>query len=629
MTVEELVAKLSFKMGGQNEARKFVKQLDDVKKAAREAGKGLKLNFTGNTSGLKKIATDFDRLASSAKRARVEMERISRVRYPRGGFGGNFMPPGYHPGRRSGRGAGHGGAARGGGSFLPGAAGEFASGVGAGAFAARAGVVGAGALGAGLVTAGATKTAMDFQRAMIDVSKATDASPEERAGYEKSILDLSRATGKGKEELAGILAAAGFAGRPKGDLMRFTEYGGKAATAWGTSAEDAGQALAEIGNIFEAAQPRIEQIGDAIDKLADVSASNEPALLEYLRRTGASGKLSGISAENMLAIGAFQKERGIRTDTAATATEALLNMLRLGEEFSNNADDGLKMFGIKSEKLRKDFYKKPIETLIGFLDKVSKVTDPKKRDEALVKTFGKEYQDDIGKMLGGLPRLKELLAMSNNKGAIEGSVRNSFEKRLQEEVTKVDQATQSIKVLGNRLGDAVLKNFLGPLAEATNRAVDDLEGTPRKITDADKESAAKLARDYGIAPGKGDTADWNWWGAGSTANAPWITPPKRAPLMTMPTPSTSYSIDPGSLQSRFGTDWLSKGAQQTSGTVQNITNNDVGNDHRTQTANVTVNATGLEAVGAAVLANVKAGLSSLGASVAKTSSTPTTTMTAP
>lgn len=639
MVVEELIAKLGWRISGSSEAQKFIRELDRMKRSLKDLSKGFRVNLSGN-SAISQTARQFELLALNARRARQEMERLSRVRYPRGGFGGSFMPPGYHPGRRP-------GSRRSGGNFVPGTGGEFVSGLGAGAFAARAGLTGAGALGAGLLAAKSTKTAMDFQRAMIDVVKATDATPEQRAGYEKSLFDLSRRTGRSKEDLAQMLAAGGFAGRPTDELMRFTEYGAKASLAWGVSAEETGQALAEIGNIYGAKQGRIEEIGDAIDTIADKTASRESDLLEFMRRAGASGKLSGISAENMLALGAAQKEVGIRTDTAATATEALLNILRLGEEFSKGAGDGLKQLGFNSDKLRKDFFKKPIETLITFLEAFEKITDPMKRAEAMVNTMGKEYQDDVGKMLNALPRMREILALSNDPSKMRGSVSKSFDRRLEEEVTKVDQASASLSVLGNRLGDAVLKNFLGPLAEATNRAIDELEGTPRKFTDADKAATAKLLRDFGSAPGKGDADDWNWWAAGSKANVPWASPPRKP--LTPGQFGANYGkspfgsltdrmkwggagkmpghIDPGALQNRFGADWMRQGLQQT---TNNITNNEnTGNDQRTQSVHISQTINGIPGVASAAAEGAKSGLSSLGASIAKSSSTPTGTQTAP
>ncbi|WP_156311703.1 hypothetical protein [Methylobacterium platani] len=48
MILEELVARLGFKVSGQSEAQKFLKQLDALKRTAKDINKSFKLNLSGN-----------------------------------------------------------------------------------------------------------------------------------------------------------------------------------------------------------------------------------------------------------------------------------------------------------------------------------------------------------------------------------------------------------------------------------------------------------------------------------------------------------------------------------------------------------------------------------------------------
>lgn len=349
----------------------------------------------------------------------------------------------------------------------------------AGAGVARFGAAAAGIGGAAYVVGDqirrAAGSAISFERSMIEVGKATDSSGAELDAYGERILKLTRDTGKTKEELSSILSSAGFAGRPKDELMDFTEYASKATVAWQTSAEETGQALAEIGNIYEANQKRIEEIGDAINTMADNSASRETDLLEFMRRAGASSRLAGISAEHMLAFGAAMKEVGVRNEVAATAFEALLNVMKLGEEFSKSAGKGLKELGVNSTKMRKAFVAKPVETMIGLLEKLDKVADPLKKAEIMTNLFGKEYQDDIAKLLNALPKLSQNLAMMSDKAKLAaGGVRSQFAQNLGKDVMKIDRATRAIDVLYTRLGDPI-KVQMGGVAEQVNTLVDSLE----------------------------------------------------------------------------------------------------------------------------------------------------------
>ncbi len=335
--------------------------------------------------------------------------------------------------------------------------------------------VGAGAFVVGDQLRRAAKSSMDFERAMIEVGKATDASGPELDAYGEKVLSLARATGKTKEDLASMLSQAGFAGRPKQELMDFTEYAAKATVAWQTSAEDTGQALAEIGNIYEANQKRIEQIGDAINTMADNSASKETDLLEFMRRAGASSRQAGISAEHMLAFGAALKEVGVRNEVAATGFEALLNVMKLGAEFSKKAGEGLKELGVNSTKMRKSFVTKPIETTIDLLEKLNNVADPLKKAEIMTNLFGKEYQDDIAKLLNALPKLKQYIGLMSDADKLKaGGVRFQFAQNLDKDVSKIDRATQAIDVLYKRIGDPI-KVQAGGVADQINAWVERLE----------------------------------------------------------------------------------------------------------------------------------------------------------
>lgn len=447
------------------EIRKNKRALDAIAKSTDKAGAAAR-TATLQVFGL---AKSYDAVAQSAARARAQMIAVARAdrqagRRRRDDLTGSTAIIAPHVARR-----------RAGGSEAAGGLLGRRALAGAGGLSVETlGAAGA-AYAAGSVLNKAYQSSMSFERSMIEVGKATDASGEDLKVYERKLMDLARATGKTKEDLASMLSQAGFAGRPGAELMDFTEYAAKATVAWGTSAEETGQALAEIGNIYQADQKRIEQIGDAINTMADKSASRETDLLEFMRRAGASSKQAGMSAESILAFGAAMKEVGVRNEVAATGFEALLNVMKLGEEFSKSAGDGLKELGYDSTKMRKAFVAKPVETMIGLLEKLNTVADPLKKAEIMTNLFGKEYQDDIAKLLNALPKIRQFLALMGDADAIAAKgVRFQFGQNLDKDVSKIDRATQSIDVLLERLGRPI-KVQAGGIAEQINTMVDRLE----------------------------------------------------------------------------------------------------------------------------------------------------------
>jgi TP901 family phage tail tape measure protein len=342
----------------------------------------------------------------------------------------------------------------------------------------------------------ATDQAISLERTMIEVGKATNASGDDLKGYERSILDLSRATGKTKEEIGGIMAAAAFAGRPTQDLTRYTEYAAKATAAWGTSAEETGQALAEIANTYKASQSRLEQIGDAINYVADNAAARESDLIEFIRRSGAAGDQAGLSAEQTIAFGAAMKEVGVNTEVAANTFNSLMNMMALGDDYLDKSKEGYAALGLSAAKVQKEFAKKPLETTVKLLERLAKIKDPIKAAEIRTQLFGKEYQDNIAILSGNLGGLQKSLGLVADRSKYAGSVFSNFTTSINTDVGKLDRAARSLEVLGVRTGNA-FKGIAGSVAEEINQAVDKIE---RGETILDRLEAQRRARD--VAAGR-------------------------------------------------------------------------------------------------------------------------------
>lgn len=322
----------------------------------------------------------------------------------------------------------------------------------------------------------AFRSSISMEREMYNVQRATDSAGEALKAQEQFLMDLARATGKTKEELAQLYAAAGFAGRPVRELGQFTEYASKATVAWGTNAQETGQALAEIGNIYSASQKRIEEIGDAINSVADSSASGEKDLIEILRRVGGAGKIVGISAENMLAFGAALKEVGVGTEVASTGLNAMLTKIAVPDD---KFDEALGKAGLKPKKFRQNVEKNATGAILELLGALRKL-EGTKRLSVLKDLFGMEYADDIARMVGGYERINKLLAIANDKQKTLGSVRNGFAVALEKDFNKIDRATQSIDAVMKRVGDR-MKIVGGAIADVINTSIDASEQAAKRL----------------------------------------------------------------------------------------------------------------------------------------------------
>lgn len=349
------------------------------------------------------------------------------------------------------------------------------------------------AVGAGMFKA--TKAALDFEKVMYQVEKATDSSGAASARYSAAILDMSTKTGSSAKELGGILSAAGFAGRPKEELLDFTSYAAKAANAWETTAEETGQALAEIGNIYQANQARLEQIGDAINGVADASASKETDLLDFIRRTGATAKIMGITAEQTLAIGAAFREIGVTSEVAATGFNALLTKLSTGVGDSD-WEKQIKDLGIPVKAFNATLKKDAPGAIKTLLTHINKISDGTKKMSILKDMFGAEYADDIARLSGNLAGYERMLALVADKTKFLGSVSKSFELLKEKDYNRIARFNAQMERLAISVGGP-LKIALGAAADQASRLFESFQegGAGARVVDAINLAAKRYVTD--------------------------------------------------------------------------------------------------------------------------------------
>ena len=129
------------------------------------------------------------------------------------------------------------------------------------------------AAGAGLVTA--SQAAIRFESAFADVKKTVDGTDQELAKLAGELRQMSHEIPKAAEDLAAIAAAGGQLGVAREDIGRFTEVVSKMSVAFDMTAEEAGNAIGKMKNVFQLTIPEVQGLGDAINQLGNNSAARE------------------------------------------------------------------------------------------------------------------------------------------------------------------------------------------------------------------------------------------------------------------------------------------------------------------------------------------------------------------
>lgn len=338
-------------------------------------------------------------------------------------------------------------------------------------------VAGAGAaLAAPLVLA--TRAAMDFEDAFADVRKVVDAPAPALMALQRELLGLTRVIPMTARELTEIAAAAGQAGIPMQELVRFTQDAARVGVAFGISAGQAGDALAKLRNVLELSQEGVMRLADAVNHLSNNMAATAPEILEVVRRVGGTGRLLGLTGQQVAAFASGLLALGTAPEVAATGLNALFQRLATAPAQPQAFQEALARLGLTATGLQQALRRDAAGAIMDFLRRLRAVPD---QLTVLSDLFGMEYADDIAKLVGSLGTLEKAFSLVRSPAAYTGSVLAEFQNRsatLRNQLILLRNALERIWItLGNALLPVVTP-VVARLADLLNRVSDLLDRFP-------------------------------------------------------------------------------------------------------------------------------------------------------
>ena len=292
---------------------------------------------------------------------------------------------------------------------------------------AKTALAGIGGAAAGLVKVAGE--AAKFESAMAGVKKVVDGSSQQMAGLSDRIKQMSREIPLAAAELAAIAEAGGQLGVPIEKLETFVELAAKMSTAFNMTADEAGQAVAKLTNIFGLPIEQVEALGDAINTLGNTTAATESSIVEVLTRIGGTAKQFGLTAEQASALASTMLSMGVSAQVAGTGINALLNKLQTASVQGKDFQDALATMGISAQQLAADIQNNPQAALTEFL-RTLETLDKASRAEILTRLFGAEFQDDIARLMNGLGQYEQALARVGDASQTAGAMSREFQAQL-------------------------------------------------------------------------------------------------------------------------------------------------------------------------------------------------------
>ncbi|GEM_PF-5807524 len=311
------------------------------------------------------------------------------------------------------------------------------------------------ALGASLY--GLLNPAIEFESAMADVNKVVDFK-DPVAGLkamENQIKSMARDIPLTHEGLLQIAASGGRMGIAEDKLAQYTEMVAKMSAAWEMAPDAAGEAMGKISNVLGLTMDQTAKLGDAINKLDDSSTAKAAEIAGFMKRTSGTGKQFGLKPQELAALGTAMIDLGATEEIAATGTNALLTRLQSAPIQTAKFQAALKKLGWSAKGMQKAIGRDAQGTLTEFLGTLTELSDTQ-RANVLGEMFGAEYGDDIARLVGGMDKYRQHLALVSKEENYLGSVQKEFEVRTKTTKNQLVVFNNRIREVGIIIGATVL-----------------------------------------------------------------------------------------------------------------------------------------------------------------------------
>ena len=312
-------------------------------------------------------------------------------------------------------------------------------------------------IGLGLTLAAPVKVAIDFESAMADVKKVVNFNNEAKEAdkFAKKLKEMSRTIPLSAAELAQIAASGGQLGIKKEDLFKFTETVAKMSTAFDMSAEQAGDSIAKLSNIYGIDVSEMEHVGNVINHLSDNTAAKAKDMIEALAIVGGTAKQFGLKFEQTSSLVNVFISLGKQPAKAGTAINALLSKLQTAEGQGKEFKAALEEMGITTEEMVQRISENGEEALLHFFQTLKKM-DNQERSTTLMKLFGQEYQDDIALLAGSFSKYKDAIKLLAETEEYKRSLQKEFKNRADTTANKLQLLKNAIVEAGMNLGSVML-----------------------------------------------------------------------------------------------------------------------------------------------------------------------------
>jgi TP901 family phage tail tape measure protein len=363
---------------------------------------------------------------------------------------------------------------------------------------------------AGLPILAMVKNYSSFEDAMAGVAKQVDGARDDNGKLTQTYYDMGAAIKKMGEsipmattDIAALVEGGARMGiQGKDNLLEFARVAATAATAFEIPADQVGESLARIAQLYKLPIKNVSQLGDAINFLDDNAMSKGSDIIEVMQRTAGITASVGMSFKDAAALGSTFLTLGASAEVAGTATNAMIRELAIATQQPKRFQQGLAAVGLEAKAVQAGMAKDATGTIQKVLDAVSKLP---KADQLGVMTqlFGKEYGDDAAKLAANIGEYRRQLELVNSTKS-GGSMQREGDIKGEQLSARWQMSQNRLFNLSSALGETLRPTII-ELVDGFNRIIERVNTwatqNPTLVSSLLKVAAgiAALSAGFGVA----------------------------------------------------------------------------------------------------------------------------------
>lgn len=298
--------------------------------------------------------------------------------------------------------------------------------------------------------------AVDFEESFAEVKKVVDDTPEGLARLREEALDLTRRIPVAFQEMNQIIASGAQGGIARAELTKYGETVSMMKVAFDLTAEAAGDAVAKIKNIYGIDMDKIGSLGDVINYLSNTEATGGAGnIIDTMQRAGSVMRSFGLSDKQSAGFSASFNALGQAPDVAATSIKNMLNALSMAENQTPKFQNALAKIGLSARDMKKAIAKDAQGAITMVLERLAKIPQAD-RAGVLFGLFGKRGVADIGLLVNGIDKYKEIMSKAGDAAAYAGSMQKEFAARSDTTKNALQLVGSEVNILAIELSATVL-----------------------------------------------------------------------------------------------------------------------------------------------------------------------------